>query len=149
MDDLAATRGLLYRQLDEAIATDALGTLPFIVELKRGTDDRLREAVRSATAGASWSEIAAELGVSKQAAHQRFKHFAKGVQTEIKAEHRAMKQAQRRGDAAEAAEARARRDGLVDQLKSAAKDLKTEPCARNPIAVRASSCDSMTRSTSP
>jgi predicted DNA-binding protein YlxM (UPF0122 family) len=124
MDDLTATRELLSRQLTEAIDRDPVGTLPVIAEIKRDTDDQLREAVRRATLDSSWSEIATALGVSKQAAHQRFKAYAKEVTAEIKTEHKAMKRARRRGKATEAAEARARRDKLVTDLRKAADDLK-------------------------
>jgi uncharacterized membrane protein YqiK len=124
MDDLRTTRELLSRQLAEAIATDPLGTLPYIAALQRETDQHLREAVRQAALSASWREIAAALGVSKQAAHQRFKAYAKDVANEIRGEHRAMKRARRNGDADEAAKARARRDELTGQLRTAARALK-------------------------
>ncbi len=126
MNDLLSTRELLSRQLAEAIATDPIGTLPTIAALQRETDAHLREAVRAAALRSSWREIAGALGVSKQAAHQRFKAYAKGVTEEIKTEHRAMKQARRSGDAAQAAQARARRDGLADELRTAARALRDE-----------------------
>jgi predicted DNA-binding protein YlxM (UPF0122 family) len=126
MDDLSATRELLSRQLTEAIAEDPIGTLPEIAALQRETDQHLRDAVRQASRDSSWSEIATALGVSKQAAHQRFKAYAKDVTQQVKTEHRAFKQARRRGDAAEAAKAKARRDELVAQLKTAAHDLQSQ-----------------------
>jgi hypothetical protein len=126
MNDLGATRALLSRQLDEAIATDPLAALPVIAALQRDTDEHLRAAVRQAAPHSSWREIAAALGVSKQAAHQRFKAYAKGVTAEIKTEHRAMRQARRDGDAAQAAQARARRDELAVHLRTAAKALKDQ-----------------------
>jgi predicted DNA-binding protein YlxM (UPF0122 family) len=126
MDDLNATREHLNKQLKEAIATNPLGTLPTIVALKQDADQHLHEAVQLATVDSSWREIADALGVSKQAAHQRFKAYEKDVVTQIKAEHRAMRAARRRGDADEAAKARARRDELTTELKTAAKDLSAE-----------------------
>jgi GAF domain-containing protein len=80
--------------------------------------------VRHAALSSSWREIATALGVSKQAAHQRFKAYAKDVATELKTEQRAMKQARRNGDADEAAKARARRDELAANLRTAARELK-------------------------
>ncbi len=124
MDDLHAARENLSRRLSEAIAADPLGVLPTIVAIQREADAHLREAVRQAALTASWSEIASELGVSKQAAHQRFKAYAKDVTADIKREHRAMKRSRRAGDAEEAAQARARRDRLVEDLRSAAEDLR-------------------------
>ncbi|MGZ3529638.1 MAG: hypothetical protein ACXVAO_18415 [Vulcanimicrobiaceae bacterium] len=126
MNDLRATRELLSRQLAEAIAEDPISALPIITALQRDTDEYLRLAVRQAAPSSSWREIAGALGVSKQAAHQRFKAYAKGVTDEMKTEHRAMKQARRNGDADQAAEARARRDELADQLRAAAKALKDQ-----------------------
>jgi predicted DNA-binding protein YlxM (UPF0122 family) len=124
MDDLRATLDLLSRQLTETIAADPLAALPTIAALQRETDEQLREAVRHAALSSSWREIATALGVSKQAAHQRFKAYAKDVATELKTEHRAMKQARRNGDADEAAKARARRDELAANLRTAARELK-------------------------
>jgi predicted DNA-binding protein YlxM (UPF0122 family) len=124
MDELLATRRLLSRQLADAVASDPLAALSVITALQRETDHHLREAVRQAALKASWSEIASELGVSKQAAHQRFKAYAQDVTAEIKREHRAMKRSRRAGDAGQAAEARTRRDQLVADLRAAAEDLK-------------------------
>jgi response regulator of citrate/malate metabolism len=126
MNELHATRQLLSQQLAEAIAEDPIGALPIIAGLQRETDEQVRAAVRQAAPSSSWREIADALGVSKQAAHQRFKVYAKGVTEEMKTEHRAMKQARRNGDAGQAAEARARRDGLADDLRTAAKALKDQ-----------------------
>ncbi len=124
MNDLNATRQLLSRQLDEAIATDPLAAVSTIAALQRDTDKHLKDAVRLASLDASWSEISSGLGVSRQAAHQRFKTYAKEVTAEIKKEHRAMKRSRRAGDADQAEQARVRRDQLVTELRAAAEDLK-------------------------
>lgn len=126
MDDLQATRDLLFRQLDEAIAADAIGTVPVLAALQRDTDRHLREAVRRAALTSSWREIADGLGVSKQAAHQRFKAYAKDMAGEIREEHRAIRRARRKGDPAGAEQARARRDELTEQVKAAARSLKDQ-----------------------
>lgn len=126
MDDLLATRELLSRQLVEAIATDPIGVLPTIVALQKDADAHLREAVRGAARSSSWRAIADALGVSKQAAHQRFRDYAKEVAREMKTEHRAMKQAQHSGRGDDATQARDRRDELADQLRTAARSLKNE-----------------------
>jgi predicted DNA-binding protein YlxM (UPF0122 family) len=124
MNDLDTTRELLSRQLTKAIATDAIGVLPIITALQGETDEHLREAVRQAAQSSSWSEIATALGVSKQAAHQRFKTYAKGVAVEMKAHQRAMTQARRSGDSEQAGQERARREELAAQLRAAAKALR-------------------------
>lgn len=126
MTDLDTTRERLSRQLTEAIATDPIGALPIITALQKETDEHLREAVRLAALSSSWREIATALGVSKQAAHQRFKTYAKGVADEMKTQHRAAKQARRNGDTAQAAQSQARRDELAAQLRTAARALKDQ-----------------------
>jgi hypothetical protein len=124
LTDLDATRELLSRQLTEAIATDAIGALPIITAIQKETDEHLRDAVREAAGSASWSEIATGLGVSKQAAHQRFGAYAKGVTDEMKVHQRAIKQARRNGDDAQAVKARARVEELAGQLRAAARSVK-------------------------
>lgn len=126
MSDLESTRALLSDQLAEAIAIDPVGALPIITALQKETEEHLREAVRQAAVGSSWSVIAAGLGVSKQAAHQRFKTYAKGVADEMKTHHRAIKQAGRNRDPVQAMQSRARRDELADQLRTAARALKNQ-----------------------
>jgi hypothetical protein len=126
MNDLDVTRELLSRQLTEAIATDSIDALRIITALQKETDEHLREAVRQAALTSSWREIATALGVSKQAAHQRFKTYAKGVADEMKTHHQAMKRARRNGDTEQAATARARRDELAVQLRTAARALKDD-----------------------
>jgi MoxR-like ATPase len=122
-NDLDATRELLSRQLTGAITTDAIGTLPIITALQKETDEHLREAVRQAALISSWREIATALGVSKQAAHQRFKTYAKDVADEMRTHQRTIKQARHNGDSERAAQARARRDDLAVQLRTAARAL--------------------------
>lgn len=126
MNDLNATRELLFRQLTEAIATDAIGALPVITALQQETDEHLREAVRHAAGSASWSQIATALGVSKQAAHQRFRAYAKGVGDEMKVHQRAIKRARRNGDHDQALKARARVKELAVELRTAARSLNDQ-----------------------
>jgi hypothetical protein len=113
--DLDRTRDQLSRQLTEAIAA-----------LQKQTEEHLREAVRQAALSSSWREIATGLGVSRQAAHQRFKTYAKGVADEMRTQNRAIKQARRTGDAGQAAQSQARRDELAAQLRAAARALKDQ-----------------------
>jgi predicted DNA-binding protein YlxM (UPF0122 family) len=125
-DDPNATRVLLSRQLANTIDSDPLAALPTIVAVQRDADQLLREAVKRAAVTSSWREIATELGVSKQAAHQRFKTYAKDVTEEMKTQHKELKWARRRHDADGAARARARRDELAMQLRAAAESLKDQ-----------------------
>jgi predicted DNA-binding protein YlxM (UPF0122 family) len=126
MSELDRTREQLSRQLAAAIATDPIAVLTVITALQKDADEHLRQAVRQAARNSSWSEIATALGVSKQAAHQRFKTYAKAVADEMKTHHRLAKQARRDGDAAQAAQSRARRDELGTQLRTAARALKDQ-----------------------
>jgi hypothetical protein len=125
-DDLNATRELLSRQLAEAIASDAIGVIPSIAALQKETEEYLRVAVRQAASGSSWSEIATALGVSKQAAHQRFRVYAKDVADEMKAHRRAIKKARRSGETGQAVEGRERVEALASQLRTAARSLKNQ-----------------------
>jgi len=68
----------------------------------------------------------AALGVSKQAAHQRFRAYAEGVAAEMKTHHWAAKQAHRDGDTTRAAQSNALRDGLAARLRTAARALKDQ-----------------------
>jgi hypothetical protein len=59
--------------------------------------------------------------------------YTKDVVGEIKTEHEAMKRARRRGDSEGAAQARARRDELTAQLRSAADELEHQPRRRRTV----------------
>jgi len=60
--------------------TDDLREVATAAETLRADDARLREAVLLARAhGRSWNHIALALGVSRQAARQRFAEKAKGL----------------------------------------------------------------------
>jgi hypothetical protein len=67
----------LADELDPAAAvvdhTDDLGQVAAVSEAVRADEARLREAVEVARAhGRSWNQIAVALGVTRQAARQRF-----------------------------------------------------------------------------
>ena len=59
-------------ELRQYIAEDSLAALSLITELKRALSEREREAVFLALEQHSWREVGEALGVSKQAAFQRF-----------------------------------------------------------------------------
>ena len=118
MDDLSNTRKHLDRQLEEAVSADPLGALAVIGGIQDDLATRQQEAVRAAVPQHSWTEIGEALGVSKQAAHYR---FTKRWEQEFKAEHKAMKEAKRAGAREKAAEVRAKRDALVEELKAASR----------------------------
>ncbi len=125
MDEIAETRALLNQRLDEVLAADPLAALSAIGEVQRDVAVRQGAAVRVAVQRHTWSEIGAALGVSRQAAHQRFaKEWAKTLQAEVKAEVRAFKVAMREGDARAAGQAERRRDALIAELQGASRRWK-------------------------
>jgi hypothetical protein len=125
MDDLANTRELLKRQLNDAVADHPLDALTTIGAVQRDIATHERDAVRAAVQHHSWAEIGEALGVSKQAAHQRFaKEWAETLKNEVKAEHKAFKTARRDGAHELAAAASAKRDALVAELRNAGRRRK-------------------------
>jgi hypothetical protein len=120
MNDLDTTRDQLNERLDTLLADDPLGALTAIGGVQRDVAARRGKAVRLAVQRHSWAEIGAALGVTKQAAHQKFaKEWAETLKGEVKLEHQALKAAQRQGSPERAAAAKARLDVLIAELKGA------------------------------
>jgi hypothetical protein len=72
MGTLVEATKTLDDQLRAAVGTEPLAALAAISSLRSVVADHEREAVRQAVATHSWSEIGNALGVTKQAAFQRF-----------------------------------------------------------------------------
>jgi hypothetical protein len=125
MDDLDATREQLNRQIDDALAADPLAALSAIGAVQRDVGSRQGAAVRIAVQRHTWGEIGAALGVTRQAAHQKFaKPWAETLKRELKDEVRAFKVAMREGDASAAGAAERRRDALIAEFKGASRKAK-------------------------
>ena len=118
MDDFDTTLGRLDEQLAAAIAQDPLEALALIGRLQRGVEGHQRAAVRAAAGRHSWKQIGDALGVSKQAAHQKFaKEWATTLRDELKAETKTFKTLMKKGELREAADAKDRLDAVVDEFK--------------------------------
>ena len=118
--NLTQTRELLSHQLDAAIAADPLQALSAIGAVDRDTAAHRRTAVRTAIQAHTWTEIGTALGVTKQAAHHKFaKEWAETLKAEMKVVSGEYKTALRDGDAARAAESKARLDALIAEFKGA------------------------------
>lgn len=119
MDEILKTRALLNDQLRDLVASEPLEALTAIGALQRVIAARQGEAVRAAAPLHTWAEIGEALGVSRQAAHQKFaKEWANTLKDELKSEIKTMKIAQREGDPAVATTAKARRDAVIDEFKA-------------------------------
>ena len=120
MDDITTTLTRLDEHLDEAIAADPLDALTVIGTVQRDVEAHQRRAVRAAAQEHSWTKIGDALGVSKQAAHQRFaKPWAEELKEEIKAEAKTFKTAMKKGELREAADAKDKLDAVIGEFKQA------------------------------
>ena len=83
MERLSVAGEALDLELEGAITADPLDALTGITEIRAVVASRERDAVRRALGDHTWAEVGRALGVSKQAAFQR---FGKEWVTEAKAE---------------------------------------------------------------
>jgi hypothetical protein len=121
-EELRQTCELLSRQIDEIAQEDPLDGLYATTKVQRLLEERQRHAVRIAARTHSWAEIGAALGVSKQAAHQRFaKPWAETLKQELRGEALALKAAHRGGDAERVAASTEKLDAVVGEFKAARK----------------------------
>jgi hypothetical protein len=120
MDDLDTTREQLNQHLRTATAADPLEALTVISVVQHDVEGHQRAAVRAAAQRHSWTEIGDALGVSKQAAHQKFaKPWANELKEELKAEAKTYKTALKKGELREAADAKDKLDAVIGEFKQA------------------------------
>jgi hypothetical protein len=117
-DDITEIINRLDEHLSAAVAADPLDALTSIGAVQRDVDAHQRRAVRAAVQHHSWTEIGEALGVSKQAAHQKFaKEWANELKNEVKDEAKAFTTAMKKGRLREAADAKDKLDAVVGELK--------------------------------
>jgi len=120
MDDFSTTINRLDDHLTEAIAADPLDALTLISAVQLDVDEHRRDAVRAAVPKHSWAEIGEALGVSRQAAHQKFaKEWAHTLKEELKVEQKTFKTAMKKGELRDAADAKDRLDAVIGEFKQA------------------------------
>jgi hypothetical protein len=116
--NIADTCSTLEQQLSSEIARDPLQALSAIDQARRIIDLQQRQAVRAAVQHHSWAEIGEAMGVTKQAAHQKFaRAWVDELKAEVKATSTIAKIARRQGDHERAATAKARVDDLIAEIK--------------------------------
>lgn len=93
---------------------EPLRELGLAISLQKQLEVLQLQAVRNAVVAHSWSEIGSALGVTKQAAHRKFVRL---LAEDVKTQKRALKQAQRAGQPAEAGAALTAALGGVEVLK--------------------------------
>ena len=116
--DITDICAALDRQIGEEVAHDPLRALSAIGQARQIIDTQQRRAVRAALKGHSWGAIGAAMGVTKQAAHQKFaRAWVEEIKAEVKAASATAKSARREGDHERAAAAKATIDDLVAEIK--------------------------------
>jgi len=120
MEELTALRQTLDHHLREATAADPLQALTATAAVQADVEGHQRAAVRAAAQRHSWTEIGEALGVSKQAAHQKFaKPWANTLKEELKTDAKAFKTLMKKGELRAAADAKDRLDTVLDEFKTA------------------------------
>ena len=116
--NIMETYTTLDQQLGAEVTRDPLQALSAIGRGRQIIDSQQRRAVRVAIQDHSWAEIGAAMGVTKQAAHQKFaRAWVEELKAEVKAASATAKAARREGDHERAAAAKARVNELIAELK--------------------------------
>jgi len=116
MDEYAKALSTIEERISELTMLSPLDALSSAATLQQQADTLLQRAVESAIGTHSWAEIGAALGISKQAAHQK---YVKSVAESLVEHRRAEKRARKAGDAAAREAAKATQAAVAAQLRSA------------------------------
>jgi len=115
MDTFGAAQRLVDEHLEELSRVDPLEAIRRSTTLLKQIEDHQHEAVRAAVATHTWTEIGSALGVSKQAAHQR---YVRSLAARLETTHRSAKSALRAGEPAAAERASVEAHAVATELRS-------------------------------
>ena len=117
MDAYTQALSTIEERISELTTQSPLDALSSAATLQQQADGLLQRAVESAIGTYSWAQIGAALGISKQAAHQR---FVKSVAASLVEHRREEKRARKAGDSKAMEAAKATQAAALAQLRSAA-----------------------------
>ena len=106
----------IEERISELTMLSPLDALSSAASLQQQADTLLQRAVESAIGTHSWAEIGAALGISKQAAHQK---YVKSVAASLVEHRREEKRARKAGDSIAREAAKATQAAVAAQLRSA------------------------------
>ncbi len=116
MDEYTKALNTIEEHISHLTTLSPLDALSSAATLQQQTDTLLQRAVESAIGTHSWAEIGAALGISKQAAHQK---YVKSVAASLVEHRREEKRARKAGDSKSMEAAKATQAAAAAQLRSA------------------------------
>jgi hypothetical protein len=115
MDEYTKALSTIEERISEMTTVSPLDALSSAAALQRRADTLLQRAVESAIGTHSWAEIGAALGISKQAAHQKYVNSVAASLVEYR---RQDKRARKAGDSQAREAAKASQVATAAQLRS-------------------------------
>ncbi len=115
MDEYAKALSTIEERISELTMVSPLDALSSAATLQQQADILLQRAVESAVGTHSWAEIGAALGISKQAAHQKYVNSVAASLVELRRED---KRARKAGDSKAREAAKASQAATATLLRS-------------------------------